>query len=633
MPIHVLLVQLPIPRLNFGKKTGNIPLGAACLKQAASGLPDTDIDILPESVSSYIGDAALCELILEKKPDVLGFTAFNWNVQRSLYIAEEIKKHLDCRIVFGGPEVTPDNELIRSDAVDTYISGDGEQAFITCLANAGACGGRYISACSEKIFASSPSPYLNDLLEHRIENLMLLETQRGCPYKCGYCFYNKSRGALSFKDEQHLLDGVRWAVEQGVDELYLLDPSLNSRPDLKKTLSAIAHINTNKTLSITSEIRAEWIDDELADLFSLAGFSGFEIGLQSTNKKALSVMNRPTNLKKFLAGATRLKDREILPRIDLISGLPGDDLEGFKHSIGFVSENNLDDDVQVFPLSVLPGTAFRKNSDQLKLRFEPFPPYTVLETDTFSQEDLLLSFDYAESLFDVALFPLPELNVAWRRKNANETGDVWINLGGEKQLTKLVLDSHRPMKEIEHLSKKLTFPYQVLVHARINDTAYLADTLRILSGQNPFTPFEVIFLEPGDMPDTAFLLSKIQIKRPHYLDHDLRFLYAEKGNRAVQFTLISRSPTPVFTGDMKRHIYLWTETRLPEPQELDELGDFEGIFIDSDTPDDVIRAWQTHFAPSTNYIPQISFARLDHQRSWLELTLADEYYLEGMDFF
>lgn len=53
------------------------------------------------------------------------------------------------------------------------------------------------------------------------------------------------------------------------------------------------------------------------------------------------------------------------------------------------------DDVQVFPLSVLPGTDFRLNSNKLGLRFEEAPPYTLIENPTFSAEDLLLAFDHA----------------------------------------------------------------------------------------------------------------------------------------------------------------------------------------------------------------------------------------------
>lgn len=628
--IQVLLVQLPIPRLNYGKKTGNIPLGAACLKQAAdAALTGFDIQILPESVASYLGDAALIDLIVKKKPDVLGFTLFNWNVARSLYVATQVKRRHSCRIIVGGPEVTGDNVLIRSDAVDAFVYGEGEQAFLSFLSGDK---NQEIASCAEGIFKTAPSPYLSGLLEHQLENLMLLETQRGCPYRCGFCFYNKSKGKLSFKDESHLLDGVRWAVDMGIEELYLLDPSLNARPDLRSVLGKIADINDKKRVSITSEIRAEAIDEKLADLFLKAGFSGFEIGLQTTNPRALDLMKRPTSLTSFLRGSQLLKERDILPRIDLISGLPGDDLTSFRDSIAFVAENNLADDVQVFPLSVLPGTEFRKNSEKLGLRYESFPPYTVIETDTFSKEDLLLSFDYAETLFDVALFPLPEMNLSWKWKKQENKSDVHVNVGPDRKISKLVLGSYRPMPEIETLARKLTFPYQVFVESKVNDADYLAGVLKTLSTINPFTPFEVIFIEPDVMPDETRLLDAVALTRPHYLDLDLRFVYARPGNRAVLFTVISRSTNLEFTGDMKRQVYLWNESRLPEADELDELGDFEGIIIDSDVPDAMIRSWQDHFAPSSNYIPQISFARMDRQLCWIELTLGDEYVMNCLEY-
>ena len=65
----VVLSQLPIPCLNFGRRTGNIPLGAACLKQAAQGLPGVLVEILPQPLAAYLGDAAL----LRRLDRALGF--------------------------------------------------------------------------------------------------------------------------------------------------------------------------------------------------------------------------------------------------------------------------------------------------------------------------------------------------------------------------------------------------------------------------------------------------------------------------------------------------------------------------------------------------------------------------------
>ena len=61
------------------------------------------------SVASYLGDAALLEILLDQKPDIVGFTVYCWNLARSIYFAKKIKENYSPRIIFGGPEITPDN--------------------------------------------------------------------------------------------------------------------------------------------------------------------------------------------------------------------------------------------------------------------------------------------------------------------------------------------------------------------------------------------------------------------------------------------------------------------------------------------------------------------------------------------
>jgi hypothetical protein len=85
---RVLLIQLPIPHLNFGKMTGNISLGAAYLKQAAAGLSGIRVDIFTESIVSYLGDAALIRYVENLKPQIVGFSGFSWNIERSLYLQD-----------------------------------------------------------------------------------------------------------------------------------------------------------------------------------------------------------------------------------------------------------------------------------------------------------------------------------------------------------------------------------------------------------------------------------------------------------------------------------------------------------------------------------------------------------------
>ncbi|MEE9495982.1 MAG: B12-binding domain-containing radical SAM protein [Desulfobacterales bacterium] len=631
---RVLLLQLPVPRLNYGVQTGNIPLGAACLKQAAGILPEVQVDILPESVASYLGDAALMEILLGRKPDVVGFTIYCWNLARSLFFAEKLKERYAPRIIFGGSEITPDNLSTLSKAVDFYVYGEGEAVFLKLLGDPTTWEKRSSMEPAGTLFKKSPSPYLQNLLEPEIENVMLLETQRGCPYRCGYCYYNKSHDGLSFADQAHLLQGIQWALDHHVKELYLLDPSLNAHPGLKDLLRKISKINKDRHLEIISEIRAEAIDEELADLFAAAGFSWFEIGLQSTNPRALKIMNRPTCIKRFARGAKLLKQRGIVAAIDLIVGLPGDDLQGFSRSVEFVAENNLADDVQVFPLSVLPGTDFRLNSNELGLRFDKSPPYTLIESATFSADDMLLAFDHAEVRFDVVLFPMPDLDVSWKfgkERMGAIPGDIAVKIGNELFIAKLQLNSVRPLSELASLAKRLTHPYQVFIHPGLPDLDFIKTAIKVLSAANPFTPFEIVFLEPKQVPHTPSVLSAAKLQRPHFLDQDLRYLFPGEGNRAVLFTLVSRDAKQRFNRDMERQVFWWKKNRFPEIEDLKELAELDGVLIDVAGSDREAEMWQDRFAGHAEDIPFISFADVLLQRRWLMLTMPDDYVGQALN--
>ena len=630
---RVLLVQLPIPRQNFGRKTGNVPLGAACLKQAVRNLSGVAVDILPESVVSYLADAALVEAIRDRRPDVVGFTVFSWNIERTLHICEKIKEAGGPRIVFGGPEITPDNALPRALQVDFRVHGEGEAVFRRLLSEPGFWANGSAAESAADIFRSAPSPYLSGWLEPEAQRLMLLETQRGCPYRCGFCYYNKSCAGLVFAEEEHLLRAVAWAVERRIGEVYLLDPSLNTRPNLKGLLAEIGRLNAEKRIRLFSEIRAEAIDETLADLLAAAGFTWFEIGLQSTNPKALKIMNRPTRLDRFVLGAQRLKQRGITPSIDLIIGLPGDDLAGFKRSVDFVADHDLQDDIQIFPLSILPGTSFRRRHRELGLNFEAHPPYTVSATATFAPGDFLLAYDYAETRLDTVFFPLPDLDLSWRLAgdaSRNGSPDIRVGLGGRSYVAKLNLQAERPIAEIEGLAGCLTQPYQVLVGPTVRDPAYLKSVLSVLTAANPFTPLEVVFFDPAELPATAELLTAVRLRQPHFLDGDLRFLFPQPGNRAVLFTVVSGDRQPRFQGEMERQAYWWRRSALPSLKDLGEFAELDGVLIDSAVPPAEICAWQDRWGPPAAEQYHISFAEVGLQRRWLLLTCPDEYMEKAM---
>ncbi len=628
MPL-ALLLQLPIPRRNFGRRGGNIPLAAACLKQACHRAAGWTVEVFPERLSSHLGDAALIELLAERSPEVLGFTVHAWSRDRVLHIAEAVKRACGARVVLGGPEITPDAAPFYAGRADFLVFGEGEAIFRRLLSDPDAWKEGRGSEPAEAIFRSAPSPYLNGLLDPEDENLMLLETQRGCPYRCGFCFYHKSRRGMAFAEPARVLEAAAWAIERGVGEIYVLDPSLNCRPDLHPLLAAIARLNAARRVSLFSEIRAEAVDDELADLLAAAGFRWFEIGLQSSNPAALRRIGRPTRLEGFLGGVRRLKARGITPCLDLIVGLPGDDLPGFRRSVDFIAEHGLNEDVQVFPLAVLPGTEFRARSRELGLHYTPEPPYTVTRTEGFGPEELLAAWDYAEDRLQACFFPPPELDPAWRIGDSGgdpaQARDLRVRFAeAGDYLVKLLLPPGRPVEEIRRLARRLTQPYQILVPPG-TPFSEVRRTLSLTTEANPFVPLEVIFFEPREIPPTRDLLAALKLRRPHFLDGDLRFQFPAPGNRAVWFTLVSEDPEPRYRGETERQVLWWRRSALPGRIDLRAAEDLDGVLIDSRLPVPQIEEFQDRMAGCAEELTEIAFGDVLLQRRWLRLTHPGDY--------
>ncbi|MGM0418407.1 MAG: B12-binding domain-containing radical SAM protein [Thermodesulfobacteriota bacterium] len=618
--MKTLLVQFPVPKLNFGLQTGNVPLGPACLKSAAPEDYQDSIYILPESVISYIGDSASLDLILSLNPDTVCFTLFSWNISKSLYIAEILKKK-GISIAFGGPEATPDNTKVINSCADFTVFGEGESFFKKFIAP-----DKFKKEEKDDcfLFKNMSSPYVKGLLEPEIQDSMLVETQRGCPYSCGYCYYSKSRSKVCVRPEEKVFEAVEYALDKKISEVYFLDPSLNSRPDLKRFLKKLSQINKNNDIRFHSEIRAEYITDELAELFLKSGFLSFEVGLQSVNPAALSIMKRPTDLSAFLKGINALKKVGISPCIDLIAGLPGDNPGGIKSSVDFICENMLEEDVQFFPLSVIPGTDFRLNYKSLGLNFSPDPPYNIISTNTFTEEDIMMSFEYAEQMLGISFFPQPDIDLSYKSRSLSM--DVNIKTGGNSYTSKVVFLHKREPGEIENVSKRLTSPYQVFFGSEISDIDYICRAVEILSENNPFTPFEIVFFDPKFMPDQNQILNFCRLKRPHFLDGDLRYLYPGAGNRAVLFTVASSENYYDFCGPMEREVLIWKHDYLPDINMLYSFEKFSGILIDNNLDNSFVHKWQKEMAEHCENLLHISFADVYLQAQWVEMTLGDTYY-------
>jgi hypothetical protein len=92
-------------------------------------------------------------------------------------------------------------------------------------------------------------------------------------------------------------------------------------------------------------------------------------------------------------------------------GLPGDTVDSVHRGIDYLQRARPFSEVQVFNLSILPGTAFRREAEQLGLVYQSRPPYYVLNTPTLDVEQIYALMEEAQEAFGVEFdaLPLPQL--------------------------------------------------------------------------------------------------------------------------------------------------------------------------------------------------------------------------------
>jgi hypothetical protein len=404
-----------------------VPLAAGYLKLLARrrGLePACEIEILPAAVANDWADEGIVEAVLQRRPDLVGLTCYLWNIDRSLWIAGRIKsRRPEVKIVLGGPEITADNQwVLRHAAVDFAVFGEGEQTFVELLRSMPAKArlpepipGLWSRSRPETPPVRKPladlnevsSPYLAGILDAADERMMMLETVRGCAFKCKFCYYPKSYDALYFISPEQIVANLRHAARRGAREIVLLDPTLNQRRDFAAFLRLLAEHNLDRQFTFFGELRGEGIRKETARLLREAGFSEVEIGLQSLDARTQALMDRKVNLKAFERGARAMLDEGIQVRVDLILGLPGDTPESFRRSVEYLRHSKLCTAVQVFNLSILPGTEFRREAAALGLQHQAQPPYYVLETPAMGLGTMVELMEEAQDAFDLEFDPFP----------------------------------------------------------------------------------------------------------------------------------------------------------------------------------------------------------------------------------
>ena len=379
-------------------------LALACLKSYWEKFYKEPIYI-KEFNLNILNETIINDLIL-LAPEVLAFSCYIWSLPRILAVSSAIKTCFpDCKIILGGPEVSYNSEevLEKHPYIDVIIRGEGEVTFSELLHNIlnnlpleSVRGITYrknndIVRNKERQFVKDldelPSPFITGNYKGTA-SFTYYEASRGCPSKCGYCL-SSIQGNVRNHSLERIKADLDWFFESDFNQIRFADRTFNH--DIPRAKEIINYIkkNNHRNKNFHFEIQADFLSEELIELLSDVpkGVFHLEIGVQSTNPKALETTHRKFNLDCLKENVKKLKEKtNCYLHLDVLGGLPHDTYQDFCRSLDDVS--NLEpEDIQISLVKILHGTPFEYMAKKWQLFYMPQAPYTILRTAWITPED------------------------------------------------------------------------------------------------------------------------------------------------------------------------------------------------------------------------------------------------------
>ncbi|MCE1195556.1 radical SAM protein [bacterium] len=376
-----------------------LPLGAATAAAAlvqADLVRRGDMKILAAGVDEP--HEALEGKILASSPSLVGFSLYCWNSTASIELAARLRAaYPKLLLIAGGPDAERLAAAAREapHVFDAVFLGEAEESLVAWVRDAATGGGQAHArgTANPAVFlrgkAAAPatlaSPWLAGLLEPRAGGQVAWELTRGCPFRCAYCYEGRGSSGVRRLPDERLERELALFVERGVGEIFVLDPTFNVQP--ARALALLRRFaDKGGGIAWNFEIRAELLDRPQAEAFASMPCS-LQIGLQSVRPEVLAAINRDMDRKKFAAKVGLLNAAGAVFGLDLIYGLPGDTLAGFRESLDYalsLAPNHLD----IFPLAVLPGTELAERREALGLVADEEPPYLLKRHASFGEADM-----------------------------------------------------------------------------------------------------------------------------------------------------------------------------------------------------------------------------------------------------
>lgn len=375
-------------------------------KEKTKGQPGIQIEIGEYTINHQM-ETILKDIYL-RKPDVVGFSCYIWNISYVLEIVRDLHKVLpDTDIWLGGPEVSYDAGQVLKQEPDVLgiMMGEGEETYadLVCAYSrgersfAGMDGiaarddnGSVVEGKLRPVMDMNQIPFVYHDLKDFENRIIYYESSRGCPFSCSYCLSSIDK-SVRFRDVELVKAELDFFLQNQVKQVKFVDRTFNCKKS--HAIAIWKHIlaHDNGITNFHFEISADLLGEEELELMSRMrpGLIQLEIGVQSTNPETISEIRRKMDLDRLRRVVDRVNGyHNIHQHLDLIAGLPYEGLERFKQSFDDVYSMR-PEQLQLGFLKVLKGSYMQEMVSKYGLLYKSEPPYEVLSTRWLGYDDVL----------------------------------------------------------------------------------------------------------------------------------------------------------------------------------------------------------------------------------------------------
>ena len=338
-----------------------------------------------------LGDRAadIAERLLVDAPRIIGFGVYIWNVEETARVIAILKCVApEIVIIAGGPEVSYETAEQRVCALADYVvTGWGDVTFPQLCADivAGRAPEQKIHTGVQPKLADIALPYAEYTDEDIARRFIYVEASRGCPFKCEFCLSALDKTAWPFAVERFLGE-LRSLYDRGARHFRFVDRTFNLKIAASLAILEFFLARLSDDLFIHFELIPDHLPEKLKAAIARfpAGRLHFEVGIQTWDETVQARISRKQDNAVAEANLHWLREESpALIHVDLIAGLPGEDLATFGR--GFDRLHALrPHEIQVGILKRLRGAPIARHTGAHAMRYSPDAPYAVLATDRLS---------------------------------------------------------------------------------------------------------------------------------------------------------------------------------------------------------------------------------------------------------